>query len=76
MRHRLQHLSGDDHGFPAAHRILDQRFLQDGNAFDRRLDAQVAARHHDAVGSGKDFIDVVQCAGALDLGKYQGASAE
>ena len=76
MGHRLQHLRGNDHRFPKAHRLADERLLQDGDVLDRHLDPQVAAGHHDAVGSGEDFIDILQRARAFDLGQDEGIAAE
>ena len=76
MGHRLQHLRGDDHRLPQAHRLANECLLQDGDVLDRHLNAQVAAGHHDAVGRGEDFIDMLQGPRAFDLGQDEWIAAE
>ena len=42
--------------------------LDDGHALGRELDAEIAARDHDAVGGGDDALEVLDRVGRLDLG--------
>ena len=47
-------------GLPGEVRPRDQGLLGDGDALDGHLDAEVAARHHHAVGRREDLVVVVQ----------------
>ncbi len=53
----------------------DQPFLDDRDPLDRDLDAQVAARHHHAVGGADDLVQVIEGDGALDLGDHERVAA-
>jgi hypothetical protein len=47
----------------------DDHLLRNDDALRRDLDAEVAARHHDAVGLGDDRVDIVDALVVLNLGK-------
>ena len=66
--HRLEHLGGDDDGLGVAASGLDDLLLQHRDVLERHLDAQVTARHHDAVERGDDLVDVLDRLRLLDLG--------
>jgi len=72
--HGLHHLRRHNHGkqavlFGSCHKKL----LRKGNSGVAQLDAQIAARHHEAAAQGHDFVDVVQGLGFLDFGAQVGA---
>ena len=54
---------------PAA-RAPDDRFLEKRHFLKRHLDAQVASRHHHAVGFGQNFIEMGPRLGLFDLGDH------
>ena len=57
-----------DHRLGACVGLVHQFLLNHGDAFDRDLNAQIAPRHHDAVGGPEDCFDVVEGLGSFDLG--------
>ena len=65
--HRVEHLRGDDDRTFGGDALVDDHPLRDGDDLGRQLDAQVAARHHDAVGGFDDLVDVVDSLLVLDL---------
>ena len=50
----------------ARHELLDARHL-----FERHLDAEIAARHHQRVGEVEDLVEPVHRLRLLDLGHHQ-----
>ena len=73
--HQFQHLRGDDHrlaGLPAGARHF---LLHAGHFFQRHLDAEVAARHHQGIGEVEDFGEPRHRLRLLDLGHHRGAAA-
>ena len=68
MNHALEHLRGHDNGLVGTDGLVDQATLDAGNEFLSHFDAQVAAGNHDAVGSFKNFVDVVHTFLVLDFG--------
>ncbi len=74
MNHRLEHLRGDD-GRTAEHAAGgEDAFLQGRHGLGRHLDAQVAARHHDAVALLDDLVEVVDGGRLLELGHHRGTA--
>ena len=64
-------------GLPDAVGLGDQLLLDHGDFLDRNLHAEVAARHHDAVGRGEDARrGGPQGVGAFDLGDDERVAAE
>ena len=61
--HRLEHLCGSDHRFAGEIRLRDELFLRVRDFFDWHLHPEIAARHHDAIGGGEDFVE---CSSASD----------
>ena len=57
--HRFQHLGGDDHRRAAAPGGADDALLHHRHLLRRQLDAEVAARHHDAVADVEDGLQIV-----------------
>ena len=68
LRHRLEHLGGHDDRTPHAPRHAEDLPLDDRHALGRELDAEVAARDHDAVARGHDALEVLDRVRRLDLG--------
>ena len=62
-------------GLPREVRLADQLLLRDRDALDRDLDAEIAARDHDAVGRREDLVDPGERGRALDLGEDQRLTA-
>ena len=58
LDHRLQHLSRDDDGLTRLVALGDYLLLEEGDVPGRNLDAEVAARYHDAVALVDDLIYV------------------
>ena len=54
----------------------DEVLLHHRDPLDRDLDAEVAARDHDAVGGVEDLVEALEGAGALDLGDDERRGAE
>ena len=65
--HRLEHLRRGDDRFAREIRLRDELLLRVRDLLDRHLHAEIAARDHDAVGGGEDFVEVRKRIGALDL---------
>ena len=55
--HRQQHLGRGDRRLAVRVGLADQLLLRDRDALDRDLDAEIAARDHDAVGGLEDLVD-------------------
>ena len=60
-------------GFAARFASAISSLLHDRHALDRDLDAEVAARDHDAVGGGDDLVDARHRLGLLDLRDHRHA---
>ncbi len=71
--HRLEHLRGNDDGFPRSVAAGDDHLLQYGDIFGRELHTEIAARYHDTVGGADDLVDVRNCLRLFDLRNYPGA---
>ncbi len=54
----------------------DELLLDDGNSRERRLEAEIAPRDHDAVGGLGDRIEVVQGRLRLDLRDHRHRAAK
>ena len=68
LDHGFQHLGRGDHESAFAPRAADDRFLNARHPLQRNLHAQIAARHHHAVGHVENGLDIVPAFGLLDLG--------
>ena len=66
--HALHHLGGGDGDLVHFTREFDHAFLQGGHGGVAHLDGQVAACHHDAVGSPQDFFQMRDGLKAFDFG--------
>ncbi len=73
--HRLEHLRSGDDRLRGAIGARDQVFLDQRHVFEPDLDAEVAARHHDAVGGQHDVVDVFERFVLFDLGHDRNAFA-
>mmetsp|Transcript_40294 Transcript_40294/g.134368 ORF Transcript_40294/g.134368 Transcript_40294/m.134368 type:complete len:419 (-) Transcript_40294:165-1421(-) len=67
-RHRLKHLCRADAGLARDVALCDHHLLREEHLLRRDLDAQVAARHHDAVGGGENLVKVAHPLVVLYLG--------
>ena len=68
LDHALEHVRGDDDGLADAEAEFDGLALDDGQLLVRALDAEVAARDHDAVGFADNFLEVLHRLLVFDLG--------
>ncbi len=66
--HRFQHLRGDHHRLAGAARRAGDLLLDAGHGFERHLDAEIAARHHQRVGQLDDLGEPRHGLRLLDLG--------
>ena len=66
--HRFQHLRGGDDRFADQVAAADQHLLNDRHIFGGNLDAQVAARHHHAIGHLQNIVDIADSGGIFNLG--------
>ena len=71
--HAFEHLRRDDHRLACAARHADDLLLQRRHFVGLKLDAQIAARDHDAIGQFDDRIEPVDRLGLLDLGADRSA---
>ena len=69
-------MRGDDHRLAVGARDADDAPLRDRHLFGARVDAEVAAGHHDAVGPGDDAFEFIERRRLLDLGYQRNAGAE
>ncbi len=74
MDHGIQHLGGHHHGLAGGAAGADDALLQDRHGLGRHFHAQVAARHHDAVGQLDDGVQMFDGAGLFQLGHDHGAA--
>ena len=68
--HRLEHLRGRDHRLAALERPQDDPLLQQRHLGRADLDAEVAARDHDAVRLAEDVVEHRNRFRLLDLGDH------
>mmetsp|Transcript_69386 Transcript_69386/g.167831 ORF Transcript_69386/g.167831 Transcript_69386/m.167831 type:complete len:516 (+) Transcript_69386:274-1821(+) len=66
-RHRLEHLRRADDRLAREVALCDHRLLREEDLLRRDLDAEVAARHHDAVRLRQDRVEVAHALVVLDL---------
>ena len=57
-------------GLLARLHFADDLLLHDRHALHRNLDAEIAARHHDAVGCSDDVVEIVERLVLFDLGDH------
>src|SRR5580698_4414646 len=57
--HRFEHLRGSDHGFAVLGCPANDVLLERGNFFGGKLDAEIAAGHHDSVGDLEDAVKML-----------------
>ena len=72
--HRFQHLGRHHHRLAGFAGGAQDALLQPGHGFQRHLDAQIAARHHQRVHMLQDFVQALHRLGFLDLGEASGAA--
>ena len=68
LGHRVEHLGGGDDPLAGRNSGLDQVLLNLGQLVERNLDAEVAARDHQAGALLEDVADVLNTLHVLDLG--------
>ena len=73
--HRVEHLGGGDDRFAAGDGGADDALLDGRTLAHVHLDAEVAARHHDAVGGADDARDVVDAVAVFNLGDDRNVGA-
>ena len=73
--HRFQHLRRHDHRLAGAAAGARDLLLDAGHGFQRHLDAEVAARHHQRVGQLDDLVEPGDRLRLLDLRHQQRAAA-
>ena len=66
--HRLEHLGRHDDGALVDAGKAENLFLDDRHPLGRKLDAEIAAGHHDGVGRRDDALEVVDRRRRFDLG--------
>ena len=66
--HRLEHLSRDHARLARLPALGDHHLLLAEDLLRGDLHAEVAARHHHAVGGGEDLVELVEALLVLDLG--------
>ena len=74
--HRVQHLGGDDDRLGLLPAQLDRPLLHQRHAFERHLDAEVAAGDHDPVEGVDHGLDVVDGLGLLQLRDHRCAAPD
>ncbi len=72
--HRFQHLGSDHHGFARMPRGPDDLLLATWHGFERKLHAQIAARHHHRIGEADDLVQRVERGRLFELCHHAGAS--
>ena len=76
LDHRLQHLRGRDDRLAVLGGAANDVLLNGGNLFRRNFHAQIAARHHDAVGDLQNAVEVLDGLRLFELGDDPGFAAE
>jgi hypothetical protein len=76
LDHRFQHLRGRDHGLGVLGGAADDVLLNGGNLLRRHFHAQIAARHHDAVGHLQNGVEMLDGLRLFQLGDDPGVAAE
>ena len=67
-RHALQHLRCDDDGLADSVAFLDDVLLDNRHVFGGNFDAQIAARNHDSVADGNNFVNILDALKVFDFG--------
>lgn len=65
--HGFEHLRGDDDGLADGIALADDFLLDDRDILCRHLDAEIAARDHDAVRDGEDRVEIIDAREVFDL---------
>ena len=65
--HGFQHLGGGDDGLSPSSGAPDDMLLEDRDLLGRKLDAQIATRDHDSVGSLQNFFETVHGLGFFEF---------
>ena len=73
--HRFEHLGRDHDRLAGAARRARHLLLHARHLFERHLDAEVAARHHQRIGEIEDLVEPMHRLRLLDLGHDGGAAA-
>ena len=68
LDHRVEHLRGHDDGLLRLNALADEHALDERDALNGHLDAEVATSHHDAVYAVKYLVNVVDALLVLNLG--------
>ena len=77
LDHRFEHLRRDDHRLAGRRQSADQLLLPAGHVLRRDLDAEIAARHHDARRPARTMSSMrVERRRLLDLGHDAGAALD
>ena len=66
--HAFEQVRGDDDRLDRGEAEVDRAALDDGQFLVGHLDAEIAARDHDAVGDGDDLLEILHRELVLDLG--------
>ena len=69
--HRFQHLRRHHHRLASLARIRDDPVLRRGHVLGRKLDPQIAARHHYRIGQLDDGVELSDRRRFLDLGQQR-----
>ena len=75
LDHRLEHLRRRDHRLEILRRAADDVLLNRGNLLRRNFNAQIAARHHDAVGGLQNAVEMLDGLRLFELGDDPGLAA-
>ena len=73
--HRLQHLSGDNHGAATSPALVNDGSLQNWNILVHELDPEVPTGDHNAIGESNDLVKLLNGGWLLDLGHNEGLVA-
>ena len=65
--HRLEHLRRDNHRNSRAPRLARDLLLRGRHFLERHLEAEIAARHHDALRHLQNLVEMIERLGPLDL---------
>ena len=75
LDHRLQHLRRRDHRLEILRCAADDVLLNRRHLLRRNFDAQIAARHHDSVGSLQNAVEMLDGLRLFELGDDPGFAA-
>ena len=68
LDHRVEHLRGHDDGLLRLDALADEHALDERDALNGHLDAEVSTSHHDAIYAVKNLVYVVDALLVLNLG--------